>query len=120
MTPDTADNTINNQLNPPEPDTSDEIKYAYVVGVKNNGQFVFDVHGDEIGLIELMGLHQYASRRIQGIFDDNHGTGDAITTQIYKTIQELAAKLFEAGQDTEEEILPVATTVEPDDVEAAS
>jgi hypothetical protein len=113
------DNTVNNQLNTPEPepDTGEQIRYAYVVGVKNNGQFVFDVHGDEVGLIELMGLHQYADRRIKGVFDDNHGTGDAITMQLFKMLQELGAKLL--GEQEQEEVVPVATTVDttPEDAE---
>lgn len=110
-----ADEAVNN-LNPPEPDKGEEIKYAFVVGVKNNGQFVFDVHGDSIGLIELLGLKEYADRRIQGIFDDNHGTGDAISMQNYRLLSQLVQAV--APQQAPEPAPEVSTTVETEQNDA--
>ena len=52
-----------------------ELICGYLVGLKPDGKFVFEVTGQSTGLIELMGLHQYASHRIEVAKDVNQGYG---------------------------------------------
>ena len=90
-----------------EVDTQQELKYGYVVGVRENGEFVFNVTGNNIGVIELMGLQKYAESRVANIVNTNQGTGDAITIQLLARIDGLTAalkQLLEGNKSTTEEV----------------
>ena len=85
--------TTDNEQKQLVPDES-KVKYAYVVGVnEETGQFIFDVTGDDVGVVELMGLHAYASTRIKNIVDANQGFGDAISMQILNRLDSLTSAL---------------------------
>lgn len=53
---------------PPAP-KEPEIECGYVVGIKEDGSYVFDVLGTKPGLIELQGLHKVAMEHIDALFD---------------------------------------------------
>ena len=49
-----------------------EMTCGYVVGVQPNGDFVFEVIGSHPGVVQIAGLHKYASVKIDDIFDTRH------------------------------------------------
>ena len=80
----------------------DEYKSAYIVGVTQDDQFVFDFAGTDIGLVELLGLHAFAGHRIQKILSQKEGTGDSISKAILHKLQEGVLVMQQA--DTDEEV----------------
>lgn len=58
-----------------------EMKCGYVVGIQPDGEFVFEVMGEEVGLIELMGLHKYADHRLEVAKDISQAYGPALISQ---------------------------------------
>jgi hypothetical protein len=58
-----------------------EMDCAYIVGVKPDGGFVFEVLGDNPGLVQLLGLHKYAEHRLEVAKDINQGYGPALLSQ---------------------------------------
>ena len=41
----------------------EDLKIGYVVGLTAEDRFVFELFGQNKGLVELLGIHQHASRR---------------------------------------------------------
>lgn len=70
-----------------------ELKTGYFVGINSEGNFIFEVSGTDKGLIEVLGLHQYAAERIRQIVDNNTGSGDKLVTQVGAIVLELNTKL---------------------------
>lgn len=66
---------------------------AYTVGLKPDGNFFFQVSGQNQGLVELMGIHQYASKRMDVLIDQRSGTGDALTMELGKGLQLILDKV---------------------------
>lgn len=56
----------------PVPDES-PMKCGYVIGVREDGTFVFDVLGTSPGIIELLGLHAVVGERLQARMDRQLG-----------------------------------------------
>ena len=54
-----------------------ELKSGYTVGYKENGDLVFEIHGEDTGLIQLLGLNEYARHRVEFVRDVNQGYGPA-------------------------------------------
>jgi len=54
-----------------------DLKSGYTVGYKENGDFVFEIHGEDTGLVQLLGLHEYARHRVEFVRDVNQGYGPA-------------------------------------------
>lgn len=53
----------------------DELVCSYTVGLKKGGDFIFEVDGEDPGLVQLLGLHQYAQHRLTFAKDVNQGYG---------------------------------------------
>lgn len=79
----------------PEPQTIDvnEMQIAYLVGLQPDGNFFFQVFGKNQGLVELMGLHQHVTRRVQMLQDQKSGAGDMLTVESLKQLQLVNQKL---------------------------
>jgi hypothetical protein len=60
------------------------LKVGYVVGLTEEGNFVFEILGSQRGLVELLGIHQYADRKITAIYDDNQMSGDRLVHEVGK------------------------------------
>lgn len=58
-----------------------EVSCGYVVGIKPNGEFVFEVVGTEPGLVQLLGLHEYAKHRLTVAKDINQQYGVPLLSQ---------------------------------------
>lgn len=71
----------------------DEMKIAYLVGLQPDGNFLFQVFGQNQGLVELLGLHVHATQRIQILQQQKLGTGDALVVELAKGLQAIDQKL---------------------------
>jgi hypothetical protein len=56
----------------PTPDES-PTKCGYVIGVREDGTFIFDILGTVPGIIELLGLHTIAGERLHARMDKQLG-----------------------------------------------
>ncbi len=43
------------------------VKAGYVVAVRENGQFAFELIGEKMGAVELLGIHAYADSQVKGV-----------------------------------------------------
>jgi hypothetical protein len=66
---------------------------SYIVGMDKDGNFLFQVFGKEAGLLQLLGIHAHATRRIQAIYDDKLFAGDRITHEVGKAVATVNQKL---------------------------
>jgi hypothetical protein len=64
----------------------EDTKIAYVVGMDQEGNFIFQIFGKEAGLLQLLGIHAHADRQIQAIYDDKQMTGDRLTHEVGKAV----------------------------------
>jgi hypothetical protein len=76
-----------------EVDQEQQLKFGYVVGLRNNGQLYFDVTGKELGIVELLGLHTYAAKRVENMVATSQGIGDAISMEILARVDALTTTL---------------------------
>lgn len=77
----------------PTKEPPQEAKVGYVVGINGEGMFDFQVFGSEPGLVELLGLHQYASLRIQKLLNEKQMSGDTLVHEVGKAVASLHQKL---------------------------
>jgi hypothetical protein len=83
----------------------DEIACAYVVGIKKSGEFVFEVSGEDPGLVQLLGLHEYAHHRLMFAKDINQGYGfPVVMKQLNQIGQMLQVLLNMATQQSKKNI----------------
>ena len=73
--------------------TLEDLKIAYVVGLTEEDQFIFEMFGQDRGLVQLLGIHQHASRRVEKIYDDQQMSGDRLMHEVGKAIAEVSKKL---------------------------
>lgn len=71
----------------------DELRMAYVVGIKPDGDFVFQLFGQSQGLVELLGLHEYAERQVNAVVNDRQLKGDRLVHEVGKAVALLAQKV---------------------------
>ena len=84
----------------------EDLRVAYVVGLTPDNNFVFELFGQDPGLVELLGIHAHAINRIQRIYDDKQIQGDRLTHEVGKAVAILNQKL--------DQILQVIAPREPD------
>lgn len=83
-----------------------ELKIGYVVGLTPEGRFVFELLGQERGLVELLGIHQHATKRVNRIYDDNQLGGDRLVHEVGKALGVINQKI--------EQLLSVVAPRKPD------
>ena len=71
----------------------EDTKIAYVVGMDQEGNFLFQIFGKEAGLLQLLGIHAHATRRIQAIYDDKQIAGDRLTHEVGKAVAAINQKI---------------------------
>lgn len=86
--------------------TLDDLKVGYVVGLTEEGNFVFELFGKDPGLVELLGVHQHAVNRVQRIYDDKQISGDRLIHEVGKAVAMLNQKL--------DQVLQAVAPKEPD------
>lgn len=70
-----------------------DLKIGYVVGLSQEGNFVFDLFGTDKGLVELLGIHEHASFRVRRIYEDAQVSGDRLTHEVGKAVALVNQKL---------------------------
>jgi hypothetical protein len=76
-----------------------ELALGYVVGLDKEDKFVFQLLGEKDrkpGVLELLGLHGYATNHVQRMIDEALGVGDAKTLSVVASaVEVLSDKLDE-------------------------
>lgn len=57
------------------------LRFGYTVGVNEDGSFVFDLHGEDKGIVQLLGLTRFAEYQIERIHNISMKQGDALLNQ---------------------------------------
>lgn len=73
----------------------DNMKCGYVVGLSQNGDFVFEVLGEQVGLVELMGLHTYADHRLHVALEINQSYGVPLLAGMLENTQKMLKVLLD-------------------------
>ena len=84
----------------------DDLEVGYVVGLTDEGNFIFDVFGKRKGLVEILGLQQHAAFKIQSIYNQTQVAGDSLVNEVGKGISTLHQKI--------DQLLAVIAPKEPD------
>jgi hypothetical protein len=71
----------------------EDLKCGYVVGLSQEDHFIFELFGTNKGLVELMGIHQHASHRVNSIYNDQQMAGDRLVHEVGRAITQLGEKL---------------------------
>lgn len=66
---------------------------AYTVGLREDNSYIFQSHGPDAGLIQLLGLHAFAGHQLKSLMDKVTGTGDAISHKSLKLLEALIKSL---------------------------
>lgn len=67
-----------------------DLKCGYVVGMTEEGDFVFDLVGKTKGLVELLGLHAFAQHKVSQVTEANQGSGDALVHELGRMVHALS------------------------------
>jgi hypothetical protein len=70
-----------------------DLKVGYVVGLTDEGNFVFELVGTDPGLVELLGVNAHAAERVRQIYARTQMTGDALTTEVGKGLAIINQKI---------------------------
>lgn len=73
--------------------TTDDFKVGYIVALKEDGNFLFELIGKQHGLVELLGLHKYAEGKVLSILNKAQGTGDVLMHELGGLIFQLSSKV---------------------------
>lgn len=71
---------------------------GYTIGLKDNGDFVFQLHGENPDLVSLLGCHEVARRRVERTHDANQNSGDALIHKVGELCIETDRKLTVLSQ----------------------
>lgn len=90
MTPITSvvEPTVEQQAAPTQLSAAD-LRMGYLVGLTKDGNFVFQVVGQEPGLVELLGLHQYAGLKVKSALDGSQNSGDKLVAEVGRAVSVL-------------------------------
>lgn len=73
------------------PDT--ELKFGILAGLKQDGNYLFQMYGTEKTLTNLVGVEDYISAQLKSQKERHSGTGDALVHQLGKILVEVSTKL---------------------------
>ncbi len=88
-----------NKVEETEESLDDSMKVAYVVGLDNDGNFVFNIFGKDKGLIEVLGLHELAGHKIKQMLEMNTSTGDKLTQEVLRLAIQINNKIDKLPKD---------------------
>ncbi|MAG39551.1 hypothetical protein CMI41_01105 [Candidatus Pacearchaeota archaeon] len=91
----------------------EDLKIGYVVGLTQEDRFVFELFGLNKGLVELLGIHQHASRKVNRVYDDQQMSGDRLLHEVGRAVAAIAQRLDGALGTTASTVTPEETMVEP-------
>lgn len=70
---------------------------GYVVGLTEDGNFIFEPIGKKKELLPLLGLNGYASRRLANLLDKSQMSGDTLVHEVGKALNLLNQKVDAIG-----------------------
>lgn len=70
-----------------------DLAVGYVVGMDQQGNFIFQVVGQQPGLVELLGIHSFAGERVKDLFNAKQGKGDPLVNEVGKAVMALHQKV---------------------------
>lgn len=70
-----------------------QVRVGYTVALLGDGNFHFEILGEDKGLVELLGIHQYASTQVEKIRQDATMTGDRLSHELGAVLNILNQKL---------------------------
>lgn len=73
--------------------TLNDLDVAYVVGLTEEGNLVFESFGKNKTLISVLGLHHHATNCVNSLYGEHQGKGDTITIEVGKLVQTVNQKL---------------------------
>ena len=74
-----------------------DLRHGYLVGLTDDGNFVFELLGKEKELVPLLGLHRYAGERVQLEYNKTQMAGDVLTHEVGKAVNNLNQKIDALG-----------------------
>ena len=84
-----TDETLANEVKPTaegKVPSLENIQCGYLVVVNADDSLDFHVIGKEVGLVQLMGLNQYASKRINMALETSEGLGNTLMAKGFNSI----------------------------------
>ena len=80
-------------VTPPDQVELEDLKIGYVVGLTQEDRFIFQLFGKTKGLVEMLGIHQHATRRVNNIYDEQQMSGDRLMHEVGRAVAQIAQKL---------------------------
>jgi hypothetical protein len=92
-----------------------DLKIGYVVGITQEGQFLFEMLGENKGLVELLGIHQHAAHQVNRIYGEQQMSGDRLIHEVGRAVASIVQKLDDGSKIKEEDVVvePPTTTENP-------
>jgi len=104
--------TAGEEGSPPTSVALEDLKIGYVVGLTQEDRFVFELFGVSKGLVELLGIHQHASRKVERVYDDQQMSGDRLLHEVGRAVAAIAQRLDGALGTTEDVVVPEQSVTE--------
>lgn len=71
----------------------EDLKSGYIVGLTKEGELVFELFGSDKGLVDILGLHQYAGVRVSVVTDLNQGLVGTMVKDLMKAVGALTQQV---------------------------
>ena len=71
----------------------DEMKVAYVVGLDALNNPIFKIHGTDTHIMAILGLHEFANRQVNMVYNNKAMVGDRLIHEVGKAITNLHQKV---------------------------
>lgn len=76
-----------------------ELKYGYVVAVDKDNNLVFQTFGKDMGIVELIGLHDFATEKVKFQKELEYKVGFPMTTQYLAQLAQLIKDLQGSSEE---------------------
>lgn len=81
------------EMSSEQPLNLNELKIGYVVGLTEDNNFVFQVFGQNQGLVELLGIHGHANKQIDAAYNNAQVMGDRLVHEVGRAVQVMSQKI---------------------------
>jgi len=70
-----------------------ELQTGYLVAINQEGNFIFELIGQKKGIVENLGLHKLAEKRLLDLLNQKQGGGDALVNEVGHIVLNLSSKI---------------------------
>ena len=74
-------------------DLNKEFLFSYLVGIKPDGSFFWNMFGTDRSYANLMAVNNFANLKIKVLQDEKFGTGDKLIMEIASVLMQVSKKL---------------------------